>query len=56
MPNPNILLDLLSYQVVPWGFRWLRNFIIIHEPTSGVERYDDFVIDSICSGIMTGIT
>jgi hypothetical protein len=54
-PNPRIFQDLLMYQVVPWGFHWLRGFTIIHEP-NGLEEYDDLVINCVGYGIATNIT
>ena len=54
-PKLKIFQDLLSYEVVPWGFRRLRSFTVTHEP-SGVEQYDNFIIGSVYNGIVMGIT
>jgi hypothetical protein len=46
---------LLSYQVVPWSFDWLRNVAVVYEP-SGVQQDDDLVVNTICNGILLTIT
>jgi hypothetical protein len=46
---------LLSYQVVPWSFDWLRSAAVVYEP-SGMQQDDDLVINTICNGSLRTIT
>jgi hypothetical protein len=52
--TPKIYGGLLSYQLVPWVFRWLRDVVITYEPT-GVQENDDLVFNTICVGIKVTI-
>ena len=54
-PSHEMFQGLMSYQLVPWNFRWLRKFTIIHVPSENDDD-DDFVINAVCNGIVTPIT